>query len=96
MEADTEVGVRAPELLTKKTTILLSPAQHAQLTALAELEGRSLGDLMRSACEKLYGLVSPDERPAAVAALEGICSYDTDFDRVDGLRRIEPSDSVSR
>jgi len=56
--------------LSKKTTILLSPDLHARLTALGEQEGLSLGELVRRACERQYGLVSPTERLAAVTALE--------------------------
>ena len=55
--------------LTKKTTILLSEDLHARLTDLAEQEGTSLGELVRRACERQYGLVSPAQRLAAVDAL---------------------------
>ena len=51
-------------------TFLLSPDLHARLTALGEQEGVSLGELVRRACERQYGLVAPTERLAAVTALE--------------------------
>ena len=56
--------------LSKKTTILLSPEQHEQLTKIALERGCSMGSLVREACEKQYGLVNADERIAAVAALK--------------------------
>lgn len=58
--------------LTKKTTILFPPDLHARLTRLADLKGTSLGELVRSACEKQYGLASTEERLAAVKALASL------------------------
>ena len=55
--------------LSKKTTILFPPDLHARLVRLAAQRGTSLGDLVRSACEKQYGLAPLDERLAAVEAL---------------------------
>ena len=55
--------------LTKKTTILLSPELHERLTRLGRQEGVSLGELVRRACEKEYGLVSCRDRVEAVRAL---------------------------
>ena len=55
--------------LSKKTTILFPPALHGRLSRLAALQGVSLGDLVRRACEREYGLASPDERLAAVRSL---------------------------
>jgi hypothetical protein len=55
--------------LSHKTTILLSPALHRQLTQLAEARGQSLGELVRHACERQYGLADQDGRLAAVDAL---------------------------
>jgi hypothetical protein len=53
--------------LSKKTTILFSPAAHRRLTELAARRGRSLGDLVREACEVQYGVVGgPDQRGAVV------------------------------
>lgn len=58
--------------LTKKTTILFSPALHEQLTRLAEARGTSLGELVREACESQYGIVSAGERLKAVEALAAL------------------------
>ena len=58
--------------LTKKTTILVPPEIHAQLTHLARQLGASLGDLVRRACEAQYGLSSRDERLAAAREIEAM------------------------
>ncbi len=55
--------------LTKKTTILFSPSLHARLTETAKQRGVSLGELVRSACEAQYGLVSSEERLRAAERL---------------------------
>lgn len=55
--------------LTKKTTILFSPDLHQRLARLAEQRRTSIGDLVRTAVEQQYGLVSPEERLEAVSAL---------------------------
>ena len=55
--------------LTHKTTILLSENLHRQLTRLAEERRQSLGELVRQACERQYGLADQQERLAAVEAL---------------------------
>lgn len=55
--------------LSKKTTILFPPDLHARLLQLARQKGTSLGDLVRSACEKQYGLTTVEDRLVAVAAL---------------------------
>lgn len=55
--------------LTKKTTILFSPELHRRLADLAARRGRSMGDLVREACEIQYGIVGSSEQIAAVAAL---------------------------
>jgi len=52
--------------LTKKTTILFPPELHDRLARLAAQRGTSLGDLVRSACERQYGASSREERIAAV------------------------------
>jgi hypothetical protein len=52
--------------LTKKTTILFPPELHDRLTRLAAQRRTSLGDLVRSACEREYGASSREERIAAV------------------------------
>jgi predicted DNA-binding protein len=54
------------EMLTKKTTILLSPGLHQRLAQLAEQRGTSLGELVRSACEREYGAAPAEEKVAAV------------------------------
>lgn len=54
---------------TKKTTILFPPALHERLKQIARRRGESLGDLVRTACERQYGLVSEEERLQAVRAL---------------------------
>jgi len=58
--------------LTHKTTILFPPDLHEQLTRLARQLGTSLGDLVRRACEKQYGIVSRNERVEAVHQLEAL------------------------
>ncbi len=55
--------------LTKKTTILFSPELHRRLAELAARRGRSMGDLVREACEIQYGVVGGREQLAAVGAL---------------------------
>ena len=58
--------------LTKKTTILFPPDLHARLLRLAAQKGTSLGDLVRSACEKQYGMATPEERLDAVEELAAL------------------------
>ena len=58
--------------LSKKTTILFPPDLHDRLIRLARQEGTSLGDLVRSACERQYGLATLEERVAAVEALAAL------------------------
>jgi len=58
--------------LTKKTTILLSPEMHARLSELAAQKGVSLGALIRSACEKEYGVLSEKDRIDAVRELAAL------------------------
>jgi len=55
--------------LTKKTTILFSPALHDRLTRLAASRGWSLGELVREACERQYGVVGSAQQAEAAAAL---------------------------
>jgi len=55
--------------LSKKTTILFSPAVHRRLTELAARRGRSLGDLVREACAVQYGVVGGQDQRDAVAEL---------------------------
>jgi hypothetical protein len=58
--------------LSKKTTILLSPDLHARLARLARQRGVSMGELVRTACERQYGLVSAETRVAAVREMAGL------------------------
>ena len=55
--------------LTKKTTILLQPELHRRLTRLADQRGTSLGELMRSACERQYGIGGSEGRIQAARAI---------------------------
>jgi predicted DNA-binding protein len=55
--------------LSHKTTILLSETLHRRLTQLAQERGESLGELVREACERQYGLSDERARLAAVEAL---------------------------
>lgn len=55
--------------LSKKTTILFSPDLHERLARLAEQRNTSIGELVRTAVARQYGLVSRQERLDAVNAL---------------------------
>jgi ribbon-helix-helix CopG family protein len=55
--------------LTKKTTILLQPELHRRLERLAEQRRTSMGELIRTACVRQYGLAGSRERTDAVAAM---------------------------
>lgn len=55
--------------LTHKTTILLSEVLHRQLMRLAQERGQSIGELVRQACERQYGMTDRRARLAAVEAL---------------------------
>lgn len=55
--------------LRVKTTILLSPDMHDQLTKLAERKSTSLGALVREACAQQYGVGDSARRTDAVQAL---------------------------
>jgi predicted DNA-binding protein len=58
--------------LSKKTTILFSPDLHERLAKLATERGVSIGKLVRTACERQYGLASREERLAAVDRLAAL------------------------
>lgn len=58
--------------LTKKTTILFPPDLHHRLSELAARRGTSLGELVRQACKREYGLASGEERLAAVRSLAAL------------------------
>ena len=55
--------------LSKKTTILLSPDLYEHLTRTARARRKSLGQLVREACEAQYGNVSGEDRAHAVDQL---------------------------
>lgn len=57
------------EQLARRTTILLTSELHDRMRRLARSRGRSLGDLVREACEEKYGSSGPEARLAAVRAL---------------------------
>ncbi len=58
--------------LSKKTTILFPPDLHERLSRLAAQKRVSLGELVRTACEKEYGIVSKEDRIQAVQSLAGL------------------------
>ena len=58
--------------LSKKTTILFTPELHRRLAELAEREGSSIGELVRRAVVRQYGLAGGDERLAAVRQLAAL------------------------
>ena len=55
--------------LSKKTTILLSPRLYSMLKGISKTKNLSIGELIRSACEKQYGLSAQSEALKAVDAL---------------------------
>lgn len=68
--------------LSKKTTILLTPGQHAHLTRIAKERGVSLGELVRRACAAQFGIVSTEDRMAAVEELRTLELPVSDPDRM--------------
>lgn len=70
--------------LTKKTTILLQPELHRRLTRLASQRGTSVGDLIRTAVERQYGLGGSEERLRAARALAAL---DLPVGPVDEMKR---------
>lgn len=55
--------------LSKKTTILFSEQQFRYLKELAGIKNSSIGELIRKACEKVYGKIDESEAAAAVDRL---------------------------
>ncbi|NJD20897.1 MAG: hypothetical protein FIA95_16635 [Gemmatimonadetes bacterium] len=60
------------ERITKKTTILLQPELHRRLASLATQRRTSIGELIRSAVERQYGLGGNPERISAARALAAL------------------------
>ena len=58
--------------LSKKTTILLSPRLFNLLKSLSKARNSSIGELVRSACEIQYGLISEPDMHAAVDRLSSL------------------------
>ena len=52
--------------LSHKTTILFSEDQFSSLKSMAKAKGKSIGELIRSACEQVY---ASDDRVGAVDAV---------------------------
>ena len=55
--------------LSHKTTILLSAGLHERLKTVARERRKSLGELVREACVRQYGLSDAEDRLAAVEAM---------------------------
>jgi len=58
--------------LSKKTTILFPPELHDRLSAIAAQKGISLGELVRSACERHYASLTSETRLTAVRKLAAL------------------------
>lgn len=58
--------------LSKKITILLSTRLYRMLKAISRSKNRSIGDLIRSACKKQYGLYPEAEALEAVDRLSSL------------------------
>ena len=70
--------------LSKKTTILFPPDLHERLARLAKQRGTSLGELVRAACEREYGLFSEQERLEALEELSRLTLPVADPDTLKG------------
>jgi hypothetical protein len=62
------------ERTNKKTTILFSPSLHALLEKLAEERQTSIGELVRTACERQYRTTGPtvEEKLAALRRISAL------------------------
>ena len=69
--------------LSKKTTILLSPRLYNMLKSLSKTNKLSIGELIRSACEKQYGLIPEIE---AVDAIDSLSSMALPVDLPDVMK----------
>ena len=70
--------------LSQKTTILLSPRMHRLLKDIARARRRSVGELIREACEAQYG-VSPES--VARDAVDKLASLELPVGTAEELKR---------
>lgn len=77
--------------LTKKTTILFPPDLHRRLERLARERGTSMGELVREACRRNYGLVPEPERLQAVRRLSQLGLPVADPDEMKREGTVDPS-----
>ena len=70
--------------LSKKTTILLSPRLHSMLKGISKTRNLSIGELIRTACEKQYGLLAESE---AFEAVDSLSSMALPVDTPDVMKR---------
>ena len=56
--------------LSKKLTILVTPDLHARLMKVSKDTGKSMGELIRQACEQRYGPPQPDTMSLDTISLE--------------------------
>ena len=63
---------KSNEPLSHKTTILFSESQFRSLRRIAKEKGRSVGELIRLACEKQYSLEPDSDAVKAVDALSSL------------------------
>lgn len=69
--------------LSRKTTILLSPRLYSMLKSISQARHTSIGELIRSACEKQYGISS---EPDALAAAERLASMNLPVGEVRAMK----------
>ena len=68
--------------LSKKTTILLSPRLYGMLKGISKTKNLSIRELIRSACEKQYGLLAE-----SVEAVDNLSSMALPVDTPDAMKR---------